>query len=88
MRYHQRLGSELLPVYEEFRNARRSIALLLDDYWEKGVLRGKVQRTKLKSLLLDLLDALLDEEPDSELEALYTKYGQTSFADEKAAEMA
>jgi len=87
-RYHQRLGSELLPVYDEFRKARRSIALLLDEHWEKGVLRGKAQRTKLKTLLLDLLDSLLEEGPDSELEALYTKHGNTSFADEKAAEMA
>lgn len=88
MRYHQRLGSELLPVHDEFRQARRSMALLLDEHWEKGVLRGKAQRRKLKNLLLNLLDALLDEGADSELEALYTKHGDTSFADEKAAEMA
>ena len=87
-RYHQRLGSELLPVYDEFRQGRRSIALLLDEHLEIGVLRGKAQRTKLKILLLDLLDALLGEGPDSELEALYTKHSNASFADEKAAEMA
>lgn len=86
-RYHQRLGSELLPVYDEFRQVRRSIALLLDEHWDNGVLRGKAQRTKLKTFLLDLLDALLDEGPDSELEALYIKHSNISFADEKEAEM-
>lgn len=87
-RYHQRVASELLPVFAEFRQARRNIALLLDRHWEQGVLRGKVQREKLKNLLLDMLDALLEEGPDSELDALYAKHGNTSFADEKAAEMA
>lgn len=87
-RYQQRVNSELLPVLAEFRTARRSIALLLDAYWDQGVLRGKVQRTKLKTLLLDVLDALLEEGPDSELDALYAKHGDISFADEKAAEMA
>ncbi|PKO93700.1 MAG: hypothetical protein CVU16_04940 [Betaproteobacteria bacterium HGW-Betaproteobacteria-10] len=87
-RYHQRLGSELLPIYDAFRATRRDIALLLDKYWEKNVLRGKAQRTKLHILLLDLLDTLLEEGPDKELEALYTKHANTSFADEKAAEAA
>jgi len=87
-RYHQRLGSEWLPAFDEFRKVRRSIALLLDEHLEKDVLRGKAQRRKLKNLLLDLLDALLNEGPDSELEALYKKHGNASFADEKATEMA
>jgi len=84
-RYHQRVNSELLPVCEEFRQARRCIALLLDAHWENGVLRGKVQRGKLKNLLVELLDTLLEEGPDKELDALYAKHRNISFADEKAA---
>ena len=87
-RYQQRVNSELLPVLDEYRKVRRSIALLLEAYWEKGELRGKVQQRKLKALLLDLLGALLEEAPDDELEALYTKHGDSSFAGEQAAEAA
>lgn len=88
VRYNQRLDREMLPVLAEFRKMRRSIALLLDEHWENDVLRGKMQRKKLKTLLLDLLNSLLEEKADSELDALYTKHGSTSFAEEKASEMA
>lgn len=87
LRYNQRLGSELIPVFAEYRTKRCDMAQLLDTYWEKRVLKGKKLQYQLRNLLLDLLDTLLDEEDDEKLNALYTKHNGTSHADERAAEM-
>lgn len=86
-RYEQRLSGELLPLYADYRAVRCRMVALLDSHWDKRTLKGKRQQIQLKTLLVDLLEILLDEQDDSTLAALYQKHCEISFAEQKAEEL-
>lgn len=81
-RYRQRLADELLSAQKAYRQARKEMALLLDELLSKpGGARGKQQRRKLNRLVLDLSRDLLQEEADPELETLHDRYAGERYAD-------
>ena len=89
VRYQQRLGAELRPLEENYRQCRRQMARQLDATADQpGLLRGKVQRKTLSRLIIDLTYGLLQEGPDAAMEAIHDKYSSMSFADNQADQLA
>lgn len=77
IRYNQRIVSELEPLRARFQAAQREMALLIDELLTRPT-RGrrlrKVERAKLRDLLLTLVDGLSDG-TDEQLETLRAKHG-------------
>lgn len=80
IRFNQRLAGEISPLCQEYRKARRQLAFLLDELHQANALRGKRQKEKLRRLIIDLTQDLLQEETDAELEALHDKHSGVSHA--------
>lgn len=94
-RYHQRVRTELEPLYREVMAHRRSLALLIGVQLETLPARGprsigRSLRNKLTHLMLNLAQQCLEEAPgaDAELEALFDRYSDVSHADLRAEDMA
>jgi len=89
-RYHQRLAAELVPLQGKMREGQRQMATLLDELLTEpapGRRLGKVQRAKLRQLLLNLVNTLLEEGADEALEALHDKHADVSHADARQSEL-
>jgi hypothetical protein len=75
--YNQRVSGELGPLQAKLRIARKQMALLLDELLTlpaPGRRLARVQREKLRHLLTQLLENLLQEGDDDELTTLQDKY--------------
>lgn len=89
IRFNQRLASELSPLQIEYRQVRRQLAFLLNELLlQPNGPRGKNQRAKLRRLIVDLAQDLLQDEADAELEALHDKYSECSHAENLDEDMA
>jgi len=76
-RYNQRLSGELAPLQEKLHAARKQMALLLDELLTApapGRRLTRVQREKVRLLLTQLLEDLLQEGDDDDLTLLQEKY--------------
>lgn len=76
-RFNRRVLGELNPLQEKLRGARKQMALLIDELLsapERGRRLGKVQRFKLKQLLMQLVEDVLQEADDDAVLALREKY--------------
>lgn len=88
-RYRNRLATEMLPVQTAFRQTRKSVALLLDSLLTgRDGPRGRNQRRKLRTMLLDLLQDMLLEQDDPELVAIHDRHSDVSHAQWREGEMA
>ncbi len=88
-RYNQRVSGELIPLHDQLWQYRQNLALLFDDILSQpGRLRGKRQRAQLQQLLVGLIQELLDEKPDSALEAIHDKYNDLTYAEDQEFSMA
>jgi hypothetical protein len=89
-RYHQRLAGEMAPLQGRLHDGQRQMALLIDELLgpaAPGRRLGRVQRAKLRQLLLNLLTGMLEDGDDEVLEALYDKHGDVSHAQARQSEM-
>lgn len=84
--YQQRLADEFEPLHRRLRDGRIAMADLLNQALGQRAL-GKVQRAKMRALLLDLLHTLLDEADDEALRRLYDTHADVSYADGCQADM-
>ncbi|MEJ0037826.1 MAG: hypothetical protein WDO68_17425 [Gammaproteobacteria bacterium] len=76
-RYNQRVSGELAPLQKKLRDARKQMALLIDELLSmptRDRRLGKVQRLKLQQLITQLVEDLLQESDDEALKALRDKY--------------
>lgn len=90
-RYEQRLAGELEPLQDEMRAGQRQMASLLDTLLSQpvpGRRLGRVERAKLRQLLLNLVTTLLEEGPDEDLEALHDKHAEVPHAEVRQSELA
>lgn len=88
-RFHGRVAAELSPIERELAEVQRRLAqqlqaLLADRTGER---LSRRHRAKTRSLLLQILENLLQDEPDAELEALYDRYSDISYAERRRQEM-
>jgi hypothetical protein len=89
-RYHQRLAAEMEPLQRELQEGQRHMALLIDELLSQpapGRRLGRVQRAKLRQLLLNLLAGLLEDGADETMESLYDKHGEVPHARLRQSEM-
>jgi hypothetical protein len=80
-RFEQRARSELDPVGHELRDRQRRLVKRLDALLtapEPGERLSKRHRARVKSQIVDLIDAVRAGGPDSELEALYHRHSDIS----------
>jgi hypothetical protein len=90
LRYGQRLAAELTPLQAQLRVGQRQMTLLLDELLSSpppGRSLGRVQRAKLRQLLMNLLAGLLEEGDDEALEALHDKYSDVSHEEIRQSEV-
>ncbi|MDQ6680788.1 MAG: hypothetical protein M3Y67_07470, partial [Pseudomonadota bacterium] len=76
--YRQRVAAEFTPLTERLREARISMAVVLDRAMDNKAL-GTRHRAKVRDILLVQLSELLDESQDAELVRLYDKHSDRSF---------
>ena len=89
-RYNQRVSSEMVPLQEKLRTARKQMALLIDELLSVSTRErrlGKVQRAKLKQLLTQLVEDLLSEADDDALKTLRDKYREPVDEDDRLFQM-
>lgn len=88
-RYNQRVTSEMMPLSAQVREKSIALVRLLDAHYDqRGSIRGKSQRRKLRSMILDWLQDLLLEAQDEELVALHDKHSDLSHAEQRDLDMA
>lgn len=88
-RYNQRVAVELTPIYADMRRGRLAMAYLLDRQFEqRGAIRGKKPRQRLREMIRELTSDLLGEEHDADIEALHDKHGDLSHAEQAELEKA
>ncbi|HWI09868.1 MAG TPA: hypothetical protein VNU48_00900 [Burkholderiaceae bacterium] len=90
LRHDARVAAEMLPLQARLQQRQRDMAVLIDTLLSQptpGQRRGKVQRAKLRQLLLNLLTGLLEDGDDPTLEALYDKHADVPLAQERQDEM-
>ena len=88
--YNERLASEFLPLQEAMRACQRKLATAIDELLSlpaKGRALGRVQRAKLRQLLDELLDTLVNDDADEALIALFDKYSDISYAEARESDM-
>ena len=86
-RFQQHYLSELLPLVEQAAGKRRELARRLDwAYQQKNL--GKTERCSIANLVCELSGALVGENDDDEMKALYNKYSGSDFDQEEAASLA
>jgi len=85
-RFQQRIEAELRPIEDKIRDAQRRIVLQLDDLLTEtndGPRLSRKHRIKVRALLLDIADDLLQAEPDPAVEALYDRYSDIPHAEQR-----
>ncbi len=90
LRYHQRIAGEMEPLQRQLLVGQRQMVSLLDELLEQasgGPRLGRVQRAKLRQLLLDLVMGLLQDGDDEALEALHDKHAEVPHAQVRQSEM-
>lgn len=88
-RYAQRVSGELEPLYAQLRQARRAFVMQLDvAYQQPGRVRGKRQRSRLRAVIVDIIEGMLEQQADAELTALYDRYSDVPHAQLNALGMA
>lgn len=78
----QRCAAEIDPLVERLREKHIAKVHLLDKAMDAGGLT-KVQRAKVRDILIVQLSELISESEDAELVRLYDKYAEVSFDDER-----
>ena len=79
-RYARHVALELEPLQAEMRAAQRAMVHLIDTLLApNGERIARKQRNALLYVLQMLIDALLEEGPDAELEALHDKHSEFSL---------
>ncbi|MEP7295968.1 MAG: J domain-containing protein [Burkholderiales bacterium] len=89
-RYHQRLAGEMLPLQRDLQNGQRQMAALLDELLSPaaaGPRLGRVQRAKLRQMLLNLVTGLLEDGDDEAMEALHDKHADVPHAQARQSEL-
>lgn len=84
VRYSRRIANELQPLHAQIHAGQRQMVLLLDEVLSNtapGRRLGRVQRAKLKQILMTLITDLLEVGDDAALEALHDKYSDVSRDD-------
>jgi hypothetical protein len=84
LRYNQRLAIEMEPLHTQLRAGQRQMALLIDALLSESASNrrmGRVQRAKLRQILMTLVTGLLESGDDGALEALHDKYSAVSRQD-------
>ncbi len=90
LRYNQRICSELEPLRAQLRSGQQQMVALIDELLTRpgaGRRLGRVQRTKLRALLLNLLEGLLGEEHDAALEAMHDRYSDVPHEQVRQSDM-
>lgn len=85
-RYNRRVSGELGPLQEKLNAARKQMALLIDELLSvptRGRRLGRVQRSKLRQLLTQLVEDLLQETDDEALETLRDKYQEPADEEDR-----
>ncbi|MGZ8203175.1 MAG: J domain-containing protein, partial [Burkholderiales bacterium] len=84
-RFHGRVAAELQPIEHEVGAAQRRLAQQLHALLAgtNGERPNRKHRARVRSLLLHVVDNLLQDGPDAELEALYNRYGDISYAERR-----
>ena len=81
LRYNQRICTELEPLRSKLRTEQQKMVALIDELLTRpneGRPLGRMQRAKLRALLLNLLEGLLEDTRDEKLEALHDRYSHVS----------
>jgi catechol 2,3-dioxygenase-like lactoylglutathione lyase family enzyme len=81
LRYNQRICNELEPLRAKLRTEQQKMVALIDGLLTRpneGRALGRVQRAKLRALLLNLLEGLLEGTRDEALEAIHDRYSDVS----------
>lgn len=87
-RYARHVALELEPLQAEMRAAQRAMVHLIDTLLApNGERIARKQRNALLYVLQMLIDALLEEGPDAELEALHDKHSETTRDELRQAEL-
>lgn len=89
-RYHQRLASEFEPVRSKLLQQQRQMAVLIDELLSqrgRSPRLSRVERTKLRDILMSLLDSASSEGHDEVLTALREKHTTPSAREGQRLEM-
>jgi len=82
-RFQARAAAELEPVERDIGEVQRRLVQQFHGLLtgETGERLSRRHRARIKALLLQILEALLEESPDPELEAVYDRYSSVSHAE-------
>jgi hypothetical protein len=89
-RYNQRVATEFEPVRSELLRQQRQMAVLIDELLsQQGQSRrlNRVERAKLRDMLMSLLDAVLSQGDDEALAVLREKHTRHSAKEDQRLEM-
>jgi len=89
-RYNQRIASEFEPVRAELRQQQRQMAVLIDELLSQRERRprlSRVERRKLRDILMGLLDCASSEDHDEAMAALREKHTSPSARKSQRLEM-
>lgn len=89
-RYNQRVTSEFEPVRSELLQQQRQMAVLIDELISQrgqGRRLSRVERAKLRDMLMTLLDAVLSQGHDEALAVLREKHTGHSAKEDQRLEM-
>src|ERR1019366_4227581 len=90
LRYNQRLAGEMEPLRNQLRTGQRQMAALIDELLSQPMPArrlGRVQRAKLRQVLMNLVTGLLQDGNDESLAALRHKYSDVSDEQRRRSEM-
>jgi hypothetical protein len=90
LRYNQRIFNELEPLRAQLRAGQKQMVALIDELLirpNEGRPLGRVQRVKLRGLLLNLLEGLLEDARDEALEAMHDRYSDVSHEQVRQSDM-
>ena len=89
-RYNQRVTSEFEPVRLELLRQQRQMAVLIDELLSQrgqGRRLSRLERAKLRDILMTLLDAVLSQGDDEALAVLRKKHTRPSAKEDQRLEM-
>ena len=81
LRYNQRICDELEPLRTKLRAEQQKMVVLIDQLLTRpneGRPLGRAPRAKLRALLLNLLEGLLEDTRDEAMEAIHDRYSNVS----------
>ena len=80
LRHDQRVLAELMPLMASLREKRIALAQLLErQYLKRGAIRGKLQRKRLRGLMLDVSRQILHEADEPTIQALHDRYSDLTY---------